>query len=115
VEKIMSQTIRVFYGKELGLKGRIRANFNWSPINATSIVHISAGEATNFGDHQLLADGNQVQSFAYNLGDADIWVSNISPHQGGVEFILHVGWHEPLNVAVTITVEDRGPNQFTKV
>jgi hypothetical protein len=46
------------------------------------------------------------------LGDADVWVSNISPHQGGVEFILHVNWPQPLNIAVTITVEQEDPDQF---
>jgi hypothetical protein len=112
--EMMSQTIRVFYGKESGFVGRVRANFNWPPINATSVVHISAAEVTTWGSAQLLTDGNQTQNFLYHLGDADISVSNIAPHNGGVEFILHVNWHEPLNVAVTITVEDHGPNQFHK-
>ncbi len=51
------------------------------------------------------------------LGDADVWVSNVSPHfaqhfpgeEGGVEFILHVDWPDPLDVAYTISVEDLPP------
>ncbi len=56
----------------------------------------------------------------YWLGDADVWVSNVSPHfndhfegePGGVEFILHVNNIDngaPIDVAVTITVEDNLP------
>ena len=104
----MSQSIRVFYGRELGFRGRVRVNFNWPPINALSVVNITAGEAHDFGSSALLGG----QQFLYNLGDANVWVSNISPHQGGVEFILHVDWPDPLNVAVTITVEDSPPAFF---
>lgn len=98
----MASSIRVFYGKEKGLRGRCRMNFNWPPINALSVVNITAGEAHDFGSASLLGG----QQFNYNLGDANVWVSNISPHQGGVEFILNVDWPHPLNIAVTITVED---------
>jgi hypothetical protein len=98
----MASSIRVFYGKEKGLRGRCRMNFNWPPINALSVVSITAGEAHDFGSASLLGG----QQFNYHLGDANVWVSNISPHQGGVEFILNVDWPNPLNIAVTITVED---------
>jgi hypothetical protein len=61
--------------------------------------------------------GAAEQDFMYVLGDADVWVSNVSPHfeqhfpgeEGGVEFILHVDWPDPLDVAFTITVEDLPP------
>jgi hypothetical protein len=105
----------VYYGKELGLKGRCRMNFNWADaeIGETSVVHITAGEALDIGSASVFgANGGPGQDFAYHLGDADVWVSNISPHRGGVEFILHVDWPDPLNVAVTITVDDRDPDQF---
>jgi hypothetical protein len=44
-------------------------------------------------------------------------VSNVSPHKndfnpqdpGGVEFLLHVDSDSPIDVAVTITVEDNIP------
>lgn len=111
----MAKSIRVFYGKELGLRGRCRMNFNWEggEIGLTSVVHITAAEALAFGSASVFGThGGPGQDFAYNLGDADVWVSNVSPHQGGVEFILHVDWPEPLNVAVTITVEQEDPEQF---
>jgi hypothetical protein len=101
----MARSIRIFYGKELGLRGRCRMNFNWPPITALSVVNISAGEATDWESAHLVGG----QLFNYILGDANVWVSNISPHQGGVEFILNVDWPTPLNIAVTITVEDEAP------
>jgi hypothetical protein len=107
----MSQSIRWVIR---GIRGRVRANFNWPIISARSVVHISAGEV-RFGTTQA----NQhppLQDFHYVLGDADVSVSNISPHRnefsgqpGGVSFILHVNWDSPLDVAVTITVEDNLP------
>jgi hypothetical protein len=46
------------------------------------------------------------------LGAANVYVTNIGPHgvagieAGGVEFLLHVDWDSPLDVAVTIMVLD---------
>lgn len=111
----MSRSIRIFYGKELGLHGRSRMNFNWErgEIGETSVVHISAAEARDIGSASVFGEhGGPGQDFSYNLGDADVSVSNISPHKGGVEFILHVNWPQPLNIAVTITVEQEDPDQF---
>lgn len=104
----MGQSIRVFYGKEKGLRGRCRMNFNWPPINALSVVSITAFEATDWGSANLLGG----QSYNRHLGDANVWVSNVSPHQGGVEFILNVDWEAPLNVAVTIAVDEALPQHF---
>jgi len=44
-----------------------------------------------------------------NLGEANVYVTNIGPHDpeggaGGVEFHLHVDWDSPLDVIVTISV-----------
>jgi hypothetical protein len=111
----VSKSIRVFYGKELGLRGRCRMNFNWQDqnIGEPSIVHISAAEAHDIGSASVFGMyGGPGQDFSYLLGDADVWVSNISPHRNGVEFILHIDWPEPLNIAVTITVEEYDPAQF---
>ena len=88
--------------------GRIRANWNAPGIHPTSVVHISAAEISSEQNH-IFATDRTAQRFAYHLGDADIWVSNISPHVGGVEYILHINWHEPLPVAVTFTVEGEPP------
>jgi hypothetical protein len=77
-------------------------------------VHISAGEVKGDPGRWVGVPPERQQFFGYHLGEADIWVSNISPHYhhhfdgepGGVEFILHVDWPAPLDVAYTITVED---------
>jgi hypothetical protein len=94
----------------LNVHGRIRADFEWSIISKLSAVHISASEVKlprpgGFGIAVLTA-------WQYELNPAaDVWVSNVSPRDGGVTFILHVDWHEPLLVAITITVEDRLPEE----
>jgi hypothetical protein len=98
-----------------GVNGRIRANFNWpGVISDRSVVHVTAGQV-GFGGTEAHPTP-PFQDFYYHLGDADIWISNISPHKndfagdpGGVSFILHVAWSTPLDVAVTITVEDSLP------
>jgi hypothetical protein len=109
----MSKSIRFV---RRGAQGRVRQNFNWPGVinSAQAVVHISAGEVAAGPRTQV---GNVAQDFIYNLGNADVWVSNISPHfnshfggePGGVEFILHVNWDSPLDVGITITVEDQTP------
>ncbi len=99
-----------------GVKGRSRQNFNIPGLikSRQAVVHITAGEVIP-GAPSVVVGAEQ--DFMYNLGDADIWVSNISPHfndhfngeLGGVEFILHVNWDSPLDVGITITVEDDTP------
>ena len=96
----MPKTIRIFFWNA---KGRIRANYNWGispPITKKSVVLITAGEAFPLDPQQFVPD------FTYNLGDADVYVTNISPHDGGVEFIIHVDWPNPLPILVDITVLD---------
>lgn len=100
-----------------GVKGRVRQNFNMPNIirSRQAVVHITAGEIKP-AEPSVVVGGTQ-QNFMYWLGDADVWVSNISPHfndhfngePGGVEYILHVDWDSPLDVGVTITVEDETP------
>ncbi|MDD5409797.1 MAG: hypothetical protein PHF31_00035 [Methylobacter sp.] len=97
----MSESIRVVYRQ---MQGRIRANFNWPPISRTSAVLITAAEWGPGHDPSEPLPGRP------NLGEANIYVTNIGPHgdpggeAGGVEFYLHVDWDSPLNVVVTITV-----------
>ncbi|MEO9188756.1 MAG: hypothetical protein ABI224_01965 [Acetobacteraceae bacterium] len=99
-----------------GVQGRIRCTFSWPIITARSVVIITAGEV-NFGTTQARPHPGPGQDFFYVAGDADIWVSNICPRfnefragdTGHVDFILHVGWDSPLDVAVTITVDDALP------
>ncbi|WGF89420.1 hypothetical protein [Marinivivus vitaminiproducens] len=100
------------------VQGRARQNFNWpGVISARSVVHITAAEC-GFGTTQI----NQVpptQDFHYHLGAANVWISNIGPHKnefsgeaGGVEFHINVDWPSPIDVAITITVEDELPEEI---
>lgn len=97
----MSRTIRILYR---GLQGRVRANFNWGidpPITKQSVIVMSAAEAKiNFGP----VFGTLEDITDFHLGDADVYVTNVSPHQGGVEFIIHINWGAPLDVLVDLTV-----------
>lgn len=97
----MSRTLRVFYRAQ---QGRIRKNVNWSPITEKSAVIITAAEWHATGG----LFGAEVGR--YHLGEADVYVTNIGPHddegggQGGVEFHLHVDSASPVDVVVAITV-----------
>ncbi len=98
----MSRTLRILYRGE---QGRIRKNFNWSiepPISKQSVVVMSAAEA-KIDPGSIFGIENATD---FHLGDADVYVTNVSPHAGGVEFILHVDWHAPLDVLVNLTVLD---------
>jgi len=97
----MSQSIRVIYRNQ---QGRQRKNFNWPPITKRSAVIVTAAE-WKAGRDPYDSTGRP------HLGDADVYVTNIGPHDpegesGGVEFCLHVDYHDPLHVQVTITVLD---------
>ena len=102
----MAQSIRVLYR---GVQGRQRKNFNWPPISLDSPVMITAAEFTpQFGG---LGGGPKTLGRP-NLGEANVYVTNVGPHgvagveAGGVEFHLHADWDSPLDVIVTITVAD---------
>jgi hypothetical protein len=82
-------------------------NFNWPPITQQSVVLISAAEATD-----LIPTIAPPPNFGFILGAADVSVTNVSPHQGGVEFILHVNWGSALNIVVDISVFDPAEQFF---
>jgi hypothetical protein len=117
----MSQSFRYVVH---GARGRIRQNFNTGAIRShASVVHITAAEVVRPDPNvppPLLEAGEPSQNFIYHLGEANVWVSNISPHRqdhfaeevGGVEFILNVDAPSPIDVAVTITVEDNFPREI---
>ncbi|MEA3035430.1 MAG: hypothetical protein QOH04_1192 [Sphingomonadales bacterium] len=97
----MSRSIRLIYRNQMG---RSKHNYNWPPITKRSAVVITAAE-WKAGNNPEDSSGRPV------LGDADIYVTNIGSHDpeggtGGVEFCLHVDWHKPLHVQVTIIVLD---------
>jgi hypothetical protein len=95
----MARSIRIVYQ---GVQGRVRRNFNWPPITEQSAVIITAAE---------WRPGNGILDGRPHLGDADVYVTNVGPHDpeggdGGVEFHLHADSPTPLNVIVTISVLD---------
>jgi hypothetical protein len=102
-----------------GIHGRVRQNFNWPVIKSRqAVVHITAGEIVPGSASEVIGpNGATVQNFIYHLGDANVWISNVSPHfndhfagePGGVEFIINVDWPSPLDIGITITVEDQTP------
>jgi len=97
----MSRSIRLVYRN---LQGLCRMNYNWDAINKRSAVVITAVE-WKAGRDPYDETGRP------HVGQADIYVTNIGPHDpepstGGVEFNVHVDWHTPLHVQVTITVLD---------
>jgi hypothetical protein len=104
-----------------GVRLRNRENFNTDIIRSgTSVVNITAAEIRPIDPNvnpRLKLAGEPDQNFIYNLGDANVWVSNVSPHlqdhfngePAGVEFILNVEFPSPIDVAITITVEDDFP------
>jgi hypothetical protein len=105
-EEGMARSIRVLYR---GMKGTIRQNFNWDPINLDSTVIITAAEfIPAFGGF----GGGPKTLGRPNLGAANVYVTNVGPHgvaggeAGGVEFLLHVDWDSPLDIVATITVLD---------
>jgi len=99
----MARSIRLIYRN---IKGRVRQNFGWDGLTERSAVLITAAEWRPTADPFDSPPGRPL------LGEANVYVTNIGPHDpegnvGGVEFHLHVDWHSPLHVMVTIT--DLGP------
>ena len=108
-----------------GVHGRISETFTppgGEIMSAQAVVHVSAGQVAvrepGPGDMAFGPDGGKTmtQPFAYTVGDADVWVSNVSPlslednpagGSGGVAYVLHVDSASPVDVAVTITIEDQ--------
>jgi hypothetical protein len=93
-----------------GQKGTVRQNFNLSNISLDSAVIVTAAQFVPDQDHipnsPIKTAGRPL------LGLANVYVTNVGPHgvdgveAGGVEFLLHVDWGDPLDVVVTITVLD---------
>jgi len=105
----MSQSIRVFWPP---MHGTSPMNFNWPPINANSVVLVTASE------YDPAAPPDSDGSARRFVGAANIRVNNISPHgspsdpNNGVTFDLEVDWATPLNVCTDITVLDNAPQVF---
>jgi hypothetical protein len=84
------------------VQGRRRHNHNFAPITQNSAVVITACEF-KFAGGVFGAAGRP------HLGEADVFVTNIGPHNpepdvGGVEFHIHAQSATPIDVMVTISV-----------
>ena len=95
----MARSIRLLYRN---VQGRLRRNFNWEGLTESSAVLITAAEWGATADPFDSPPGRP------NLGEANVYVTNIAPHDseggpGGVEFYLHADSDTPLDVLVTIT------------
>jgi hypothetical protein len=101
----MSNSTRVYFQQPI--QGRHRQNFQLPNINTTSTVLVTAAE---YDPNRV--PPNHTNERVRNLGDANIWISNIGPHgddgtpNNGVEFIINVDFGSPLFVVVDITVLD---------
>jgi hypothetical protein len=108
----MSESIRVFWSPR---NGTLAMNFNWPPINADSVVLVTASEY----DPSAPADADG--SAKRFVGGAGIRVNNVAPHgppsdgNHGVTFQLEVDWGSPLNVCTDITVLDTASSTTTQV
>jgi hypothetical protein len=86
-----------------------RRPFNWQMpghINSDSVVVITASEY-----EPEVVPPNHPNERLRHLGNANIWITNISPHGDGspnfgVEFAINVDFPSPLFVVVDITVLD---------
>jgi len=101
----MARSVRALYR---GQRGTTRKNINLNFINLDSAVTITAAQF-NFVSGGL--GGGPKTLGRPHLGAANVYVTNVGPHgsggeAGGVEFLLHVDFDQPLDVIVTITVED---------
>ncbi len=101
----MAFTVRVYFSQPFN--GRRRQNWQLPGlVNSDSVVVITASEY-NPG---AVPPNHENERLRF-LGDANIWVSNISPHGDGspnfgVEFAINVDFPDPLFVVVDITVLD---------
>ena len=110
-ENFMSQSIRVFWAP---FHGQSQVNFNWPPIDANSVVLVTASE------YDPSAPADMDGSARRFVGSAAINFLNIAPHgpptdpNNGVSFMLNVNFSGNLNVCTDITVLD-APDAPTQV
>ncbi len=98
----MSQVRRIFWGR---WNGRVRFTFTSPFITKQSIVLVSASE----GDEAITTASPQ-----RFVGEADIWVGNIAPFDGGVVFVVAIDWDEPLPLWTDIVILDEVPQSFLR-
>ena len=101
----MSRSTRIYFQQPF--QGRHRQNVQLGNVNTTSTILVTAAE---YSPERV--PPSHPNERVRNLGDANIWISNIGPHgedgtpNNGVEFIINVDFNRPLFVVVDITVLD---------
>jgi hypothetical protein len=94
-----AELFRVYWGR---YRGRVICTFNYSGgINNQSVVLVTASE----GD-----EANTTESPQRFIGDADFTVTSIAPFNGGVRFVVQIGWDEPIPFWSDIVIMDGFPD-----
>jgi hypothetical protein len=102
---LANRTFRMYFSNPI--RGRHRQNIQIAGVNTTSVAIITAAE---YSPEKV--PPNHPNERVRNLGDANIWVSNVGVHgddgtpNNGVEFIINVEYPRPLFVVVDITIVD---------
>lgn len=86
---------RIYYPPGNGI---IDCNLQWPAAHSDSTVVATISEAHAAG---VLAGQRDARRF---LGDANMSVLNVVPHDGGVTVRVHIDWSEPLHFAVDFTI-----------
>jgi hypothetical protein len=98
----MAKVRRIYWGRH---RGAIHCTFTSSAIDNQSVVIVTASE----GD-----EGNTTETPQRFVGDAPIWVENIAPRDGEVQFRLYIRWDRPLPVWTDIFIADEFPPGFIR-
>ena len=94
----MARVFRVFWAQQVSRW----LNFNIAGvITEKSVVQIVACEG-----HFVSGQFESLNATGRMRGDATMYVKNIHPHDGGVEFFLQIDWPHPLDVTLDIIVMD---------
>ena len=80
--------------------------FDWAPITAGPSF-LSQRQKLTFSARAIFSGSPIV----FNLGGSDISVTNMSPRDGAMDFMLCSQWNLPLNIVVDTTVFDP-PEEF---
>ena len=88
-------------------KGRNKFRLTNPNISRNSVIHISVSEAT------ALSEPAFTPIFSRFVGSANFTVSNVSPNDGFVDFVVTIDWPQPLNVVTDISIFDPVPMEHT--
>jgi hypothetical protein len=100
-----NRTARLYFSQ--AFKGRRRQNVQFAGVNTSSVAIVTAAEY--FPER---VPPNHPNERVRNLGDANVWVSNVGVHgddgtsTNGVEFIINVDNSSPIFIVVDVTILD---------